>query len=94
LVFIESLLYPGYFLFLRPNSTDWGSVYVGNGLFDIDLLFELPNINKAESQPQLLNDIIKEKEKREEEERKRIAQEEEEKRRLAEEQEEEQVDEQ
>jgi hypothetical protein len=94
LVFVESLLYPGYSLFLRPNSTDWGGVYVGNGLIDLDLLFQLPNVGKAESQPQLLNDIVKEKERREEEERKRIAQEEEEKRRLAEEQEEEQVEDQ
>ncbi|KAK2964126.1 putative Radial spoke head protein 9 like protein [Blattamonas nauphoetae] len=86
LISIRSLLFPGYQVFLRPDTPEWGSVYVGNGLMNIDIPFTLPPISAADTHPHLLEKIMRENE---EEERRRKEEEERLKREAEEQQEEE-----
>ncbi|KAA6361982.1 MAG: putative radial spoke head protein 9, partial [Streblomastix strix] len=77
LVVLRSVKYPGFSLFLRPNTREWGQIYIGKGIFDIDIAFTLPAVPKEQTGPLLLEKIIAEdkeeerkKKEKEEEERK------------------------
>lgn len=38
---LRSLLYPGYFFYYNQHEATWGSLYVGDGLKNNDLVFML-----------------------------------------------------
>lgn len=38
---VRSLLFPGYFFYYAANELTWGSLYVGDGLRNNDLIFML-----------------------------------------------------
>jgi len=42
LVLLRHLLWPGFVMFLRPESPNWGRCYVGNGVQNVDIAFMLP----------------------------------------------------
>ncbi|KAA6360207.1 MAG: hypothetical protein EZS28_044267, partial [Streblomastix strix] len=52
-------VFPGFQLYLRPESSQWGTSYVGNALIHIDIPFALPAVPKEETQPKPLLDILK-----------------------------------
>lgn len=38
---LRSLLWPGYFFYYAANELTWGSMYIGDGLRNNDLIFML-----------------------------------------------------
>jgi len=41
LVLLRNLLWPGFVIFVRPETTQWGRCYFGSGIQNVDIAFML-----------------------------------------------------